>query len=346
MAETARRSFIATTVAVAVVAAALALWHLRLLLELIFLAFTIAAAMRPGVESLNRRRVPRGLGITLHYLVLLGLILLLLGLVVPPAVSQVNDAVQNHQIGHAARQSSGLERDVLAAIQRKLDHLPTPSKLIERGATVTFAVVRGFVFALFVLAAAAYWVTERDRAIDLVTSLVPRKHRKTVRDTWHLIDLKLGAFVRGQLILILLVSTILSGGFFAVGEPYWLLIGVFAGVVEIIPVVGPLTAGAVAVGVGLTSSVTVGVLAGVVVFLMRMAQDYVIVPRVLGGATGLPPLLILVAALGTELLLGGASVVLAVPLAAVLVTLVDVIVRDRDPAEEDVPSVLFSPKEE
>src|SRR5205823_2702571 len=110
-----------------------------------------------------------------------------------------------------------------------------------------FEVVIGF---FFTLAAAAYWIFERDKAIDLVCSLLPRPRRKLVRDTWNLIDLKLGAFVRGQALLIALVGTALSLLFWAVGEPYWLLVGSFAGLVEIIPVIGPLTAGALAIGVG------------------------------------------------------------------------------------------------
>ena len=55
-----------------------------------------------------------------------------------------------------------------------------------------------------------------------------RKHRKTVRDTWELIDAKLGAFVRGQLLLIAFVATVLSLAFWAIGVPFWLLLGVFA----------------------------------------------------------------------------------------------------------------------
>jgi len=70
-----------------------------------------------------------------------------------------------------------------------------------------------------------------------------------VRDTWELVDLRLGAFVRGQALLIAVVATILSAGFWATGLPYWLLVGVFAGVVEIVPVIGPLVAGITAIGV-------------------------------------------------------------------------------------------------
>jgi predicted PurR-regulated permease PerM len=76
-----------------------------------------------------------------------------------------------------------------------------------------------------------------------------------------------------------------------------------------------------------------------------MAQDYVIVPRVMGHVVGISPLVVLSAALAMTLLFGGAAVVLAVPLAAVVVTLVDVIVRDKDPSAQDVPAVMFTSEE-
>ena len=61
---------------------------------------------------------------------------------------------------------------------------------------------------LFTLAAAAYWLFERDRAVDLIASLVARPRRKKLRDTWDLIEQKLGAFIRGQLLMITIVSTL------------------------------------------------------------------------------------------------------------------------------------------
>jgi predicted PurR-regulated permease PerM len=108
-----------------------------------------------------------------------------------------------------------------------------------------------------------------------------------------------------------------------------------------VPVIGPLTAGAVAVGVGLTESIQLGVAAGVAVLIVRLLEDYVVIPKVLGEAVGLSPLLVLVSVTATAILFGEAAVLLAIPLAAVLATLVDVIVLDKDPAEEDVPTVLF-----
>ena len=195
---------------------------------------------------------------------------------------------------------------------------------------------------LFVFATAAYWIFERERAMRLVLSLSPRKHRRVMRDTWELIDLKLGAFVRGQLVLIAFVATVLSIAFWAIGLRFWLLVGVFAGIVEIVPVIGPISAGAVAVAVGFTGSWHVALTAGIVVLVVRLLEDYIIIPRLMGHVTGLSPLLVLVGVTAVGLLFGGFYVLLATPLLAVLVTLMDVIVRDKDPADEDVPTLLFA----
>ena len=348
--DTARRAAIATLVVGGIVVVALALWELKLLVSLLFLAFIIAAAMRPGIEALYRHRIPRAAGVGIHYLALGGLIALFLWAVVPRALSQVQAAAGNlpgtsSDLHDAARGSTGLKHDILVGLERRLKDLPSATELVRPGLEVTVKAFEALVGVFFVLASAAYWIFERDRAVDVVCSLLPRPKRKTVRDTWTLIDLKLGAYVRGQGILVLLVGTLLSLTFLAIGEPYWILVGAFAGVVEIVPVIGPLAAGALAIGVGLTDSVQTGILAGVAVLVVRLLEDYVIMPRVLGEAVGLSPLLVLFSVTAVGLLFGGFAVVLAIPIVAVLTTLIDVVVRDKDPADEDVPTVLFPAKE-
>jgi predicted PurR-regulated permease PerM len=333
--ETARRALVATLVVVGVVVGVLALWELRILLALLFLAFTIAAAMRPGVEALRRRGIPRGAGVLLHYAALFGLLAVLLWAVVPRAVTQVQEAIGDSE------NETGIKGELLGWLDRRLERLPQPEQLVDMGLEITLVGVEIAVGMLFVLASAAYWIFERNDAVRFVTSLLPRPRRKLVRDTWDLIDLKLGAYVRGQALLITLVATVLSLCFWAIGLPFWLLIAIFAGVVEIVPVVGPLSAGALAVGVGLTDSVEVAVGAGLIVLVVRLLEDYLVIPRVLGDAVGLSPLVVLVSVAAAALLFGDFAVLLAIPLAAVAATLFDVIVRDKDPAEEDVPTVLF-----
>jgi predicted PurR-regulated permease PerM len=303
--------------------------------------------MRPGVDWLHRRGVPRSGGVLLHYAALAGLVALLLWLVVPPAISQVQQAIgsvptTSSELHQQAKQATGIKHDVLTGLERQLRRLPSGASLVHPALEVTKKAFEVLVGVFFMFAVAAYWIFERDRAIALVQSLIPRRHRRVARDTWLLIDQKLGAFVRGELILIVFVAVLLSAGFFAIGLPYWLLIGSFAGVVEIVPVIGPLAAGALAVGVGLTQSWHTALFAGLIVLAVRQFEDYIVIPRVLGHAVGLSPLLVLVSVTSIGILLGAFYVLLAIPITAVLATLVDVVVRDVDPAQQEVPPVLFA----
>jgi predicted PurR-regulated permease PerM len=346
---TARKAALATLVAVAIVVAALALWKLRLLIALLFLGFVIASAMRPSVEWLHRRAgVPRAVGVVAHYLCFLAAIGLFLYLIVPVAITQIDHAIggqlptSTSELHHAATHSHGIRHEILSAIDKRLRQLPSGASLLHPAITVTKALFEILVGILFMFAVGAYWVFERDATISLVQSLVPRKHRRVLRDTWVLIDLKLGAFVRGQFLLVLIVATLLSLAFWLDGEPYWLLIGVFAGLVELVPIVGPLAAGVVAVGVGLTVGWVVALGAGIAVLVLRQLQDYVIGPRIMGHAVGLSPLVVLISVVGIGYLLGPLYVLIAIPVASIAATLVDVVIRGRDPAEEDAPAVLFA----
>jgi predicted PurR-regulated permease PerM len=350
MAETARRALVASLVVGGVLVLALAMWKLRLLIALLFLAFIVAAAMRPGVDALRRRRIPRGIGVAAHYLALAGLVVALIWLVVPRALEQISRAVEqfprsSSELEREASESTGLKQDLLVGLQDRLENLPSANQLVDPAVELGLLGAEIVLGTFFVLAVGAYWIFERERAVSLVTSLLPRARRKVVRDTWDLIDLKLGAYVRGQALLILIVGTVLSSAFWAIGLPYWILIGAFAGVVEIVPVIGPLAAGALAVAVGLTVSWQLALAAGLVVLVVRLVEDYVVIPRVLGEAVGLSPLLVLFSISAVALLFGEFAVLLAVPIAAVVATLIDVVVLRKDPADEDVPAVIFPAKE-
>jgi predicted PurR-regulated permease PerM len=346
--QTARKAATVTLVVLAIVIVALALWKIRIVIALLFLGFVIASAMRPSVEWLHRRAgVPRGLSVVLHYLGFLAAVGLFLYLVVPVAITQVEHAIgtvptSQSELHHAATHSHGIRHEILSAVDKRLRQLPSGTSILHPAITVTKTVFEILVGILFMFAVGAYWIFDRDGTIALVQTLVPRKHRRVTRDTWVLIDKKLGAFVRGQFLLVVIVATLLSFAFWLDGEPYWLLIGTSAGVVELVPIVGPLAAGVVAVGAGLTVGWVVALGAGIAVLVLRQLEDYVIAPRVMGHAVGLSPLVVLVSVVTIGYLLGPVYVLLAIPIAAIAATLVDVVIHDRDPAEEEAPAVLFA----
>src|ERR1043166_3386193 len=90
MAETAKRVAVTTLVVTGIVVAALALWKLRLVVGLLFSAMIIAAAIRPSIDWLARHRIPRPLGLAVHYLALIGAIAVALAFAVPAALHQVD----------------------------------------------------------------------------------------------------------------------------------------------------------------------------------------------------------------------------------------------------------------
>src|SRR5690242_5536661 len=165
MGSTARRALVATVVAVAVVAGALALWQLRLLVALLLYALAIAAAMRPGVELLARHRVPRALAVGLHYVALLAVVGVLLWLIVPKAIDQVQAAIGNtpaatSPLKQAAKHSTGIKHSFLVALDKRLRHLPSGSRLVRPALDITKKAVEVIIGLIFVMATAAYWIFE------------------------------------------------------------------------------------------------------------------------------------------------------------------------------------------
>jgi predicted PurR-regulated permease PerM len=342
----ARKSFVATLVAVAVVVGAFVLWHLKVLVALFLLAVIIASAMRPGVDWLHARRVPRALGVTIHYVGILAALGLLLWLIVPRALDQTENAIGTiptsaDDVAQAAKHSHGIKHEILIGLQHRLERLPNGTGLIHPAVTYGRTALEILVGILFTFTIAAYWIFDKERAQEVVSGLAKPRNRKRIVETWDLIEAKLGGYVRGSLLLVAFVSTVLSVAFWLIGVPFWLLIGVFAGIVELVPVIGPLAAGLVAIAAGLTVSWQTAAAAAGAVYGLRLLQDYVIGPRVLGHATGVPPMIILITVTSVGLLFGGFYVLLSTPLAAVLATLVDVAVLKKDPTKQEVPKLVF-----
>jgi predicted PurR-regulated permease PerM len=285
-----------------------------------------------------------------HYAALIGLLGFVLWFVIPNLLAEVEHAIGNvpqtrAELKNAAAHSTGIKHDVLIALQKQLKNAPTFNNLVHPALDLTKKALEILLGIFFVLACAVYWIYDREHFTDQVASFVPLSKQKKALDTWDLVELKLGAYVRAQVLMVSFVGSVLSFAFWQIGLPYWLFLGLFAGVVEIIPVVGPLLAGVAAIGVALTVSLQAAALTAVAVYGLRLLQDYVIGPKVLGNTIGVAPMAILVIVSAFGILLGPALVPLAAPFAAVAVTIIDVLLRGKEPTKEEVATVLMPSKE-
>jgi predicted PurR-regulated permease PerM len=179
------------------------------------------------------------------------------------------------------------------------------------------------------------------RLYGFVRRNLPQQHRSEILHVFSDTNVMLGRYIRGQLILVVLMSTVTTIGLTILGVPYSVLLGVATGVLETIPFVGPITAGAIACLVALghpnpfgwSQIAYVGVVA-VMYTILRHAEDYLVIPAVIGRAVRLHPAIVIFALLSGGAAFGLLGIVLAVPVAATLrlvLIYVSAKLRDEDP---------------
>src|SRR6266699_3901803 len=149
---------------------------------------------------------------------------------------------------------------MLTQINGHLHTLPSKNAILHPVAAYGHKATDAIVAIFFTLAATWYWVSERDRMIELLTALAPESKRAKARTTYLEIDRRLGAYTRVK----------------------FLIVGGFVSLVEIIPVIGPLVGALLVVAVGLPQSLHVVALALLVLVTVRTIQSYVVNPHVMG----------------------------------------------------------------
>ena len=310
---------------------AFGIWQARSVVILLLLAVTFAAAIRPGVEGIGRHRVPQSVAILLHFVVVGAAVGLLLWLAVPPALHQIAHALdQNAIAGPQADHAAGVGDRVLAWLQQNLRQLPSGKELLHPVATYGHKAV---VAVFFTLAATWYCVSERDSIINLLTALAPESNRDRARETYLAIDRRLGAHTRLRFLMVFAVGAVLSAGFYLIGLNHWLLVGAFIGLIEIVPVIGPLIGSILVLAVGLPESLHVAGLSLLWLVVVREFQSYVVNPHI-GQKVGLSPLVTLLSLAVVGVLFGGFAVILVVPFTSAIATLIDVLVLGHEPPAE------------
>jgi len=218
---------------------------------------------------------------------------------------------------------------MLTWLQQHLHRLPTGTELLHPVATYGHKAGEVVVAIFFTLAATWYCVSERDSILKLLTALAPESKREQARETYLAIDSRLGAYTRLRFAMVFAVGAVLSAGFYAIGLNYWLLVGAFVGVAEIVPIIGPLIGAILVLAVGLPQSLHVAALALLWLYAVRLFQDYVVNPHI-GRTVGLSPLVTLVSVSVVGVMFGGLAVILAVPFTSAVATIIDVLVLGHE----------------
>jgi predicted PurR-regulated permease PerM len=335
-----------------VVAVSLGFWlvyRFRLVLFILFIAIVLGTAIRPAVQWLNRRGMPRPAGVMVMYLlillILVGFILLVIPLMTREAAqiaANVPDYYQDLRsamIGSSSRPLRLLGSQLPVQLFYFLQQEQTDGETLDR-VTQSFYIAGLMARSVFVVLAVFllgfYWTLDSERVIRALLLLFHRKRRENTRELIAEVESRLGNFIRGQSMLVSAVGILSLVAYMIIGLPYALVLALFAGIMEAVPIIGP-TLGAipaVLVALSLDSSKIVWVVLATVV--IQGLENYFLVPRVMGKSVGVSPFVILLSLAAFTSLIGLPGALLAIPMAAILQIILDRLVFSEPVEDKNV----------
>jgi predicted PurR-regulated permease PerM len=326
-----RTLWIAAGVALVALMVILALTRALGALLLIFFAVTLAESVRPLVMRMERRRIPRPLGALLIYLVITALLVLIAWLLFTPLATQINELISNapayvaqvQQWAKDAQEALHANDPLSALIDGLAAQLATSLQtvlpaLLQFPLTLLSGAFGALISAVVVVTMSIFWLMSAGKLRDFTLGLAPERTRADGASLFTELGHTLGGWVRGTLIAMLLIGSLTALGLALLGVPYALLLGILAGLTEVIPYLGPWISGTVAVIVTLLALDPLKALEVAVVFvIIQEVESNLVEPFVMSWAVHIDPLLVLIAiTIGFEVL-GVVGAIIAVPVAGV-----------------------------
>ena len=182
----------------------------------------------------------------------------------------------------------------------------------------TNLVVKGILSTLAIFLLAYYWTQESTPAIRGLLRLFPPQRKKNVREFLQLAETKLGGYIRGQGLLCISIGLAAFIAYLLIGLPYILVLAIFAGVMEMVPIFGPALGAIPALSVALSIDPGKAIWVVVATVLIQMLENVFLVPRIMKSSTGVNPIIVLLSLIAFSSVFGFAGALLALPLAAII----------------------------
>lgn len=282
----------------------------------LFASYIIMAALKPSVLWLQSKKIPRIVAILVSYLLVLSLLVLLIFPLVPFFAEQVQQLLINFPVFvNSAAEALGVKID-----EKNVSQILQFDSLSKNA----FAFAGGIFGALFsiiaVFAISFYMLLEYAKIEKALLELFPENKRARVGKIIEQVDRRLGAWLRGQIVLSLFIGIItwIVLTLLQLGQ-YALPLAVLAGILEIIPTVGPILAAIPAVIIGLSISPNLALIMVVVYAGIQLIENNVLVPRIMQRAVGMSPIVVILGITIGGKFFGIAGALLSIPLISLLV---------------------------
>ena len=328
---------------------------IQVIVFLLLFALIFATIIERPVIKLESRGMPRAAGILTVYVVIL-MSLILLGLIFAPLITseartfskEAPGIIDNIASDWRTSNNQFLSRTgyrFLTQLKFRLENPPPPTGgtaigLITGVGSAIFGVVATFVIGF-------YYLMEKHLFKRLILQNLEPATQDRVNTVWNDVEAKVGDWLRGQLILCVIIGTLSAFGYGIIGLRFWLLLAFFAGVTEAIPVIGPWIGGIPAFVVALLDSWQTAIIVAIFIVMLQFLENSILVPRVMKGAIGLSPLTVFLAVLAGGQFMGPLGALLAIPFAAAIQVIISDQLRVRrerfDLAHADIPAQSGSP---
>lgn len=296
-----------------------ALYQIREVIILLFMAIILMSALSPLVERMEKIKIPKALAIALIYLVIVGIIASLISMGITPLIEQTNNL--------ARALPKTLENALPANFIDKNTLEKEVGSFTTNAVSVTIKIFSEIIAIISVGVLTFYLLLERDKLDHLIAQFFIGREEKVKRIVRRIED-KLGAWLRGQIVLSLMIGVSAYVALFLIGVPYALPLAILAGLMEVVPVIGPIISSvpSILIAYFTLSPVHALVTAGAF-FVIQQLENHVIVPQLMKKAVGLNPLIVILAVAMGGKLLGIAGALLAVPIAVTIQVVIEEVLQ-------------------
>ena len=341
----------ATLVFVSVILGFWLLYRFNQVVFILFIAIVMGTVLRPVVTWLHQRGLSRTISMLLVYLVLgslfVGFVLLLFPLIVEQSTT-IAAAVPGYY--HSLRTwAVNYPNQFIVSLSKFLPvTLPTliPSAVQQTGQEVVAsagqalsyisqAARAGFI-AIVILVLVFYWTLDGPRIIQSFLLLVPQDQRESISELLSSMETKVGSYIAGQGLLCLIIGMLSLVAYLIVGLPNALVLALLAGVLEALPMIGPLLGAIPAALVALSIGPDKLIWIIVTTIVIQQLENSLLVPRIMRKAVGVNPFVTLLAIFAFSSLFGIAGALMAIPMAAIIQLLLERFVFHSTAAEPEV----------
>lgn len=335
-----------------VAAVVLCFWLLIRFQEILLLLVTaliLSTAVRPSTLWLEKHGIAKPIGLLLIFSLVGILLVVLIWATVPVLVEQGaalgKSVAEGYQLLYqnldqstnilVRRFAALLPADLGSAASGGGQALPDLEMPVTPQATQGEPIVVGIAQAVAVIIFTFYWTLEGEYVRNALFMMLPLKKRNAARDLVQKMEQTVGGYLLGQGLLCLIIGALAFVAYLLIGLPHALLLAVFAGLLEAVPIVGPFLGAVPAFIIGLSVSPATALWVVLATAVIQQLENSLLVPRVMSQTIGIRPLVSLLALVAFGSLYGALGALIALPLAGIFQLLLDRYLLSHESLEQE-----------